>query len=280
MIALVLALVFTSYGLGIVMLAASRGPADTTGKRAFTIYATVAAAFSLAIMLVALFTGVSKLTALIPKEGDSYGVSPTDIFTDPTFDTSSLGSSSDYYDSGDVEAPSRTTQAIGGALEALIIALVAGAIFGIHFRLLKRIRKDPSHEGSAAQRIDRAYLFVVCAGAILAVLLALATGLFDVLKIAVPDLARGYTSKSAQRRLGIASLLNAIWGTLLAGWAFTKHWREASPKPSLTGIVPAPIAGLLAERVPEATPAPEISSSVNAPEAQDPTPEQTASDQD
>jgi uncharacterized membrane protein YjgN (DUF898 family) len=199
--------------LVILVLAGGRGEVDETGRRTYSLYLAVVSFVALFTALVA-FTAVvnAVMDKVVDEETDEivFGDGPGDLELD--FDTGAGGDEND-----------RITRE---SVQAGLVGAVALGVLVFHFRRRHDLVGRADFGGSAAWRVDRAYLYAVCFTAVLIFLFAAAVALYAVFRVIAPGVT-GSGDSDLERQLGIQQLVTLGFLSTTAGAIFLWSWRRA-----------------------------------------------------
>jgi hypothetical protein len=201
--------------LVILVLAGGRGEVDDTGRRTYTLYLGV-------VSFIALFTAVIAFTAMVnaimekvvdePQRGDRLEEAAEDSGFDLDFDVSGGGDVND--------------QIARESVQSGLIGAVAVGVLWFHLRRRQEVVTPPDFTGSAAWRVDRAYLYAVCFTAILIFLFASAVALYAVFRVIAPGVT-GDGDYDLERQLGIQQLVTLGFLSTVVVFIYLYAWRRA-----------------------------------------------------
>jgi hypothetical protein len=206
--------------LAILVLAGGRGEVDDTGRRTYVLYLAV-------VSFIALFTALVGFTGVVNAVMEKVVDEPERRIDVDEEDLGDLGLDVDL-DGGD-----ENDQIARAAVQSGLVALVALGVLAFHVRRRRGVVGDASFEGSAAWRVDRAYLYAVCFTAVLIFLFSTAVALYAVFRVIAPDVTAGI-DPDLERQLGIQQLVTlGVLSTLSAG-IFLWAWRGAESRAAST----------------------------------------------
>ncbi|MBW8825864.1 MAG: hypothetical protein JF603_05890 [Acidobacteria bacterium] len=204
--------------IGLLVVLAIRRDGDEDGSRAPALYAALVAFFACFTLLIGATVGVSALANL---QKDDRGTAS--FFDDSSFTDGGSQSSND--------------REISTAIAAGLVCVAAAAVLVLHRSLIRwaadldRLR--------AGGRIFRAYALITCLVAVVLLVVALTSSLYDVFR----SLAPGVTG-SAERGDGLRELAGSV--TLGIGAFIIYRWHAAAAGlPALAPVeheAPAPLA--------------------------------------
>ena len=209
----------------IIVLVAGRREADEDRHRAEARYLGALCLLSIFVALAGVYAAVSELAQfVIPANHRFGGASPLGIGNGGGFETGN-------------------NVIWRGFVQALLVLLVAGAIFLFHWRRRRELRANPGFPGSAATRVDVAHIYAACFVAAVVILLALSVGLYALFRVAAPGVAT-FQGGSSVRERGLAQALSLLALGLGAFGVFRLHW---SQRPDVERVrvdapPPAPVA--------------------------------------
>jgi hypothetical protein len=240
--------------LAVIILATGRGEPDPKGRRAFAVYVSAVSFIALFTVVLATFAAVTSLASLV--RDDTSFVLEEDAFDgdggviigpggEPLFGDGS------FNDGGSFESPDREDAVARETVQALLIAVFAGLVLLFHERRRRELRDEEGFAGSAAWRVDRAYLWTVCFAAVLIALFAGANAVYEVFRAAAPGVTSDVGDDEVVREMAASAFLSAGYLAIVAGLVFWFHWRQGDdsrPQPAEPELAPddgdteAPIA--------------------------------------
>lgn len=201
--------------LVILVLAGGRGEVDDSGRRTYTLYLAV-------VSFIALFTAVIAFTTVVnaimekvvdePQRGDRLEERAEESGFDLDIDVGTGGDEND--------------QIAREAVQAGLIGTVALGVLWFHLRRRRDVVTPPDFTGSAAWRVDRAYLYAVCFTAVLIFLFASAVALYAVFRVIAPGVT-GSGNDDLERQLGIQQLVTLGFLSTVVGYIYLAAWRRA-----------------------------------------------------
>ncbi|MGH9025614.1 MAG: hypothetical protein ACRDWD_05770 [Acidimicrobiia bacterium] len=201
--------------LAVLVLAGGRGEVDDTGRRTYALYIAV-------VSFIALFTALVGVTGVVNAVMDKVvdETESEDIVLDDD-QGSDLDLEIETGGGGD-----ENDQIARDAVQAGLVGAVALAVLAFHLRRRRDLVAPADFTGSAAWRVDRAYLYAVCFTAVLIFLFASAVALYAVFRVIAPDVT-GSGDGDLERQLGIQQLVTLGFLSTFAGVIFLWSWRRA-----------------------------------------------------
>jgi hypothetical protein len=199
--------------LAVLVLAGGRGEVDDSGRRTYALYLGVVSFIALFTALVG-FTGVvnAVMDKVVDEPDEEEVVVDNDDGIDFDFDTGTGGDEND--------------QIARDAVQAGLVAVVALGVLAFHLRRRRELVVSADFTGTAAWRVDRAYLYAVCFTAVLIFLFASAIALYAVFRVIAPDVT-GSGDSALERQLGLQQLVTLGFLAAVAGAIFWWSWRGA-----------------------------------------------------
>jgi hypothetical protein len=201
--------------LVVLVLAGGRGEVDDTGRRTYALYIAV-------VSFVALFTAVVAFTALVnavmdkvvdePERGDRVEDVAEESGIDIEIDAGAGGDEND--------------RIAREAIQAGLVGAVALGILAFHLRRRHDLVVPADFSGSAAWRVDRAYLYAVCFTAVVIFLFATSIGLYAVFRVIAPGVTGG-ADEDLERQLGIQQVVTLGFLSATTAFIFLTSWRRA-----------------------------------------------------
>lgn len=201
--------------LAILVLAGGRGEVDDTGRRTYSLYVAV-------VSFVTIFTALVAFTAIVNSVMDKVVDEPqTD---DVIFEDGQNGGFDFEFGTGD--GGDENDRIARTSVQAGLVGAVALGVLVFHVRRRRDLVAPADFTGSAAWRVDRAYLYAVCFTAILVFLFAAAIALYAVFRVIAPGVTGG-ADEDLERQLGIQQLVTLGFLSAVAGGIFLWSWRHA-----------------------------------------------------
>jgi len=227
--------------LVVVILAQHRDESDPTGRRPYAAYLFFVTFLALFTVLFAVFALVSSLMHIAVSDDSGVRAVSRQSFTFGNGTTQSFSAQGGEIGQSDNGNPTPRLSERGaddphirGAVRAGIVGVVAGAVLLFHVGRARELADELLLEGSPAVRVYHAYLYAVCAFAVIVgVGGAVAVG-YSLFRIIAPGVASG--SGVGKRSAGLPDLVSGAALTAGAVAIFLYHWRR-SPG-SLTRALP------------------------------------------
>lgn len=230
-----LSLLIITVPLGLIVLALavifnSRRDPDDSGMRTTAVYFGAVNFISLLALLFAVTATVGSLSSLIVDEderGDaSSSFSPDDLSTDFGFEPDlSEEFGEDFGEVFEEPSDDPNDAAWRGAIQGALAAAAAALIFVFHWRRREEFVGEPGFDASAAWRVDRVYLYLMCFVTAVIGTVAAVRFDYDIFRLIIPGVTATVDDDSTERQKALADLLTM--GTLFVGSAyiFFWHWR-------------------------------------------------------
>ncbi|MCZ7534633.1 MAG: hypothetical protein M5T61_00965 [Acidimicrobiia bacterium] len=232
----ILAMLSSVVGLGVlllavIILASGRGDPDPSGRRGHAVYIAAASFVALFALLFASFALVASLSGLIVDDdcsafpiGESTTVFPG-LEPGSSFEFDTMG-----FESEEMLCPSRGNAVARDSVRAGLVAALAAGVLGFHLRRRREMLDEPGFAGSAAWRVDRAYLQTVCFTTVLIFLFAGASAAYELFRVSAPGVTGEFLSRRAERQNGASGAIPLAYLTLATWWIFRRHWVQARPE--------------------------------------------------
>lgn len=229
--------------LGLIVLALAvvfngRQVDDPAGQRPTAIYLGVVCFITLFTVLFAGTAAVGRVSSLIVPaeeragegEGAWFAYAPGDGVTFEGVDGFECRpgrlDGTDNCPGG--ERPDPDDISIRDTVRAGLLALPAAALFAFHWRRRRRLVADEAFPGSAAWRADRVYLYLVCLVSALVAAFASAALVYDLFRLAAPDITAEAFARRSEREVALADAITMTVLTLGALAIFCGHWSAVS----------------------------------------------------
>ena len=241
-------------GLIVVALAVifdSRRNPDDTGARTTAVYLGVVSFLLIWTVIASTTFAVQSLSSLIVDEEARGG----GVFEDSASPVDVPEEIQDEFDlpEEDEDGPDPQDEVIRNTIQSGLVAIVGGALLVFHVRRRRRLVDETSFVDSPAWRADRAYLYLLCAVAVLVIVVAVSAGFYDLFRISVPGItAEG--PQDVERDRAINSILTLVtlvgasafvfgraWSQVSGEPVFWHGWRSRLSPPKRTGPPPPPI---------------------------------------
>ena len=226
----------------ILILVSARHDPDVANRRTPARYIGVVCFLSVFVALFAAYAVVSSLAEFVVDQeeiefgGDEFGGGFDDEFGG--------GFGDEFDDFGSFTTTSRPSDDAlwRGAVQAGLLAVVAGVIFVGH-RRLRDAHRSAAATDAASTRVDRTYIYVTCFLAVLVVLAAAAFGAYGVFQAIAPGIASD-AGGSVARQQGIAQAISLVFLACGAAVIFAWHWRGRGEPAAVEApsAAPAPTA--------------------------------------
>lgn len=198
--------------LAVLVLAGGRGEVDDSGRRTYALYLGV-------VSFIALFTALVGFTGVVNAVMDKVVDEPDG---EVVVDDDQGGIDFDFDTTGGDE----NDQIARDAVQAGLVGVFALGVLAFHLRRRRDLVAPADFTGSAAWRVDRAYLYAVCFTAVLIFLFAGAIALYAVFRVIAPDVT-GSGDSALERQLGLQQLVTLGFLATAAGGIFWWSWRGA-----------------------------------------------------
>jgi hypothetical protein len=200
--------------LAVLVLAGGRGEVDDSGRRTYALYLGV-------VSFIALFTALVGFTGVVNAVMDKVVDEPDD--DEVVVDNDQGGIDFDFDTGGGGD---ENDQIARDAVQAGLVGVLALGVLAFHLRRRRDLVAPADFAGSAAGRVDRAYLYAVCFTAVLIFLFAGAIALYAVFRVIAPDVT-GSGDSALERQLGLQQLVTLGFLATVAGGIFWWSWRGA-----------------------------------------------------
>ena len=235
--------------LGLIVLAvanagSARQDPDPTGRRPYAIY-LVSVTFIAVFVL--LFATTALVTALVQIPlSDEVSRSAVGVTVAPTVESGSetitAPPAEGVSPSGQVPRQRPLTELtdadrnhVREAIQAGLVALLAGLVLLFHARRLRELVNEPGFAEGPARRAYQAYLYSVCLVSVLIFLVAGAVAAFALVRIIAPGTTGVETPSGLERDEGIRQFITSAFLAVAASGIFIFHWRRTAafrPQPT------------------------------------------------
>jgi hypothetical protein len=199
----------------LVLMAVARPDLDDRGEGLYAVYLAVVGITALYLLLI---LGATSLGAITQRAIVDEHASSAETF-DGSLDTAGLPTSAFVGGSDETQHGLVRSAVFNG-----LFAVAAGAVFVYHLRRRRELASGSSFPGSAAERVDRAYVAVVAFVAVVVGISAFAVAGYGTVRILAPDVTgRNDTFES---QLGLSQLIAYGGLVVVCGALFRTHfWR-------------------------------------------------------